>query len=102
MSRDNMDNLWNEVIKVLQVVKSKITSEIDLLWTHYNSVEELRSEINRIDYLLKDKNEKGLELLGYLFAPTGTFQEISMQNEWIEEYINLSSEFDTLYKILKT
>ncbi|MFB9077773.1 hypothetical protein ACFFLS_00330 [Flavobacterium procerum] len=102
ISDRNTDGDWNAVIKILEAVKSKITVETDLLWTSYNSVEELTTEINEIENLLREKNNKALELLGYLFAPTGTLQEISMQNEWIQEYMNLSSEFDTLYKILKT
>lgn len=98
--KDRFDD-WGAVIKVLEIIKSKITTETDLLWTNYNSVEELIVEINEIHNLLRDKNRKGLESLRYLFAPTGTLQEISMQNDWIQEYLNLSLEFDTLYEHLK-
>lgn len=97
MSKDN----WSEIIKILEVIKSKITDETNLLWTSYNSAEELIGEINKIDNLLKDKNKKGLELLKYLFAPTGTVQEMAMQNNWSQEYLNLSLKFDTLYEYLK-
>lgn len=98
--KDRFDD-WEAVIKVLEIIKSKITAETDLLWTNYNSVEELIVELNEIHNLLRDKNRKGLESLRYLFAPTGTLQEISMQNDWIQEYLNLSLEFDTLYEHLK-
>lgn len=97
----NKESDWVEVFKILDIIKSKITQETDLLWTNYNSVEELIAEINIIDNLVREKNRKGLEALEYLFAPTGTLQEISMQNDWIQEYLNLSSKFDTLYKKLK-
>lgn len=97
----NKESDWVEVFKILDIIKSKITQETDLLWTNYNSKEELIAEINIIDNLVREKNRKGLEALEYLFAPTGTLQEISMQNDWIQEYLNLSSKFDTLYKNLK-
>lgn len=102
MAEKKRDTDWMRVIKILGDIKSKITPETDLLWTNYNSAEELIAEINIIDNLLQDKDERGLELLRSLFAPTGTFQEIAMQNDWIQEYLNLSLEFDTLYKILKS
>lgn len=98
---ENRDIDWNLVLEILDVIKSKINVETDLLWTNYNSAEELIAEIKIIDNLLRDKNKKGLESLGYLFAPTGTLQEISMQNDWIQEYLNLSLKFDTLYENLK-
>ncbi|GAA3752657.1 MULTISPECIES: hypothetical protein [Flavobacterium] len=97
----NRDTDWDAVLKILGIIKSKITEETDLLWTNYNSAEELIAEINIIDNLLQDRNIKGVQVLGYLFAPTGTLQEIAMQNDWIQEYLNLSSKFDTLYENLK-
>ncbi|MCP2028157.1 hypothetical protein L1276_003325 [Flavobacterium sp. HSC-32F16] len=92
---------WIDVIALLETFKSKITEETDLLWTNYNSVQELRSEIDVIDKLLADRDKKGLQFLSYWFAPTGTMQEIAMQNDWIQEYLNLSLKFDTLYENLK-
>lgn len=97
----NTDGNWIAVIELLEKVKSKITIDTDLMWTNYNSREELIIEIGTIDNLLAKHNKQGLELLGYLFAPTGTFQEISMQNDWIQEYLNWSLKFDTLYEKLK-
>lgn len=98
---ENKDVDSKTVLEILDCIKSKITEKTDLLWTNYNSAEELIAEIKIIDNLLRDKNKKGLALLGYLFAPTGTLQEMAMQNDWIQEYLNLSSKFDTLYENLK-
>jgi hypothetical protein len=99
-NQGTVDN-WIAVIEVVKAVKSKITIDTDLLWTNYNSVEELISEINLIENLLTDHNKQGLQFLGFLFAPTGTLQEISMQNDWIQEYLNWSLKFDELYEKLK-
>lgn len=91
----------SEVLKLIEIIKSKITADTDLMWTSYNSVEELITEIDLNSKLVENNNKQGLEFFRHLFAPTGTLQEISMQNDWIQEYLNLSLEFDTLYEHLK-
>ncbi|BDU23914.1 MULTISPECIES: hypothetical protein [unclassified Flavobacterium] len=91
----------SEVLKLIELIKSKITADTDLMWTSYNSIEELIAEIDLNSKLVENNNEQGLEFFRHLFAPTGTLQEISMQNDWIQEYLNLSLEFDTLYEHLK-
>ncbi|WP_278020187.1 hypothetical protein [Flavobacterium ginsengisoli] len=72
----NRDTDWDAVLKILGIIKSKITEETDLLWTNYNSAEELIAEINIIDNLLQDRNIKGVQVLGYLFAPTGLYRKL--------------------------
>ncbi|NOW96556.1 hypothetical protein FHW89_003229 [Mucilaginibacter sp. SG564] len=36
-----------------------------------------------------------------LFAPTGTFQELSISNGWSHEYLNLAHQFDVYYEKFK-
>ena len=38
-----------------------------------------------------------LDKLNMEFAPTSTFQEISLSNGWADEYIKLAEQFDKLY-----
>lgn len=100
MKYDKPLNMF-EIIKLGEIIKSKIASDTDLMWTHYNSIEELIAEIDFNSKLLEDNNEQGLEFFLMSFLPTGTFQEISMQNGWSEEYLKLASQFDTIYENLK-
>ncbi len=100
-NNEDIEENWIAVIELLRGVKSKITASTDLLWTNYNSVDELRAEIDTIEDLLMNREKQGLQFLGYLFAPTGTLQEIAMQNDWIQEYLNWSMKFDTLFEKLK-
>jgi hypothetical protein len=51
--------------------------------------------------LLENNNKQGLEFFQRLFAPTSTLQEMAIQNDWIQEYLNLSLAFDKLYEHLK-
>ena len=96
----NLENML-EIIKLVEIIKSKITSDTDLMWTHYNSIEELITEIDFNSKLLEAKNDQGLEFFLMSFLPTGTFQEISIQNGWSEEYLKLAAQFDTIYENLK-
>jgi hypothetical protein len=48
--------------------------------------------------LLEENHKTGLEFFQLLFLPTGTLQEISIQNGWSEEYLKLATEFDTIYE----
>jgi hypothetical protein len=90
-----------ELLKLLEIIKSKITDDTDLMWTSYNSAEKLIAKIDLNSKLLENSNnQQSLEFFQHLFAPTGTFQEISMQNGWSDEYLKLASEFDTLYEKL--
>ena len=41
------------------------------------------------------------EYLTALFAPTAPIQECAMANEWTDEYLRLSGEFDDLIKKVK-
>lgn len=89
-----------EIIKLVEIIKSKITSDTDLMWTHYSTIEELITEIDFNSKLLKVNNKQGLEFFRMSLLPTGTFQEISMQNGWSQEYLKLASQFDIIYENL--
>lgn len=89
-----------EIIKLVEIIKSKITSDTDLMWTHYSSIEELITEIDLNSKLLGVSNKQGLEFFRMSLLPTGTFQEISMQNGWSQEYLKLASQFDIIYENL--
>jgi hypothetical protein len=93
--------LLQEVSKILWQVKEKITDESDVLWTSYDTPQQLRHDIEQYLSELRVDCKEGLEKCKWLFAPTGTLQEHSMSNGWAEEYISLASQFDRLYDELK-
>jgi hypothetical protein len=87
-----------QVKEIIETIKTKITSDTDLMWTNYNSSEELIAKINLNSILLEENKKAGLEFFQLLFLPTGTLQEISIQNGWSEEYLKLAAEFDSIYE----
>ena len=55
-------------------------------------VQNLNAQISNIDKGVKvDTNSIAVE-----FAPTSTIQEISMSNNWSDEYLKLANEIDNL------
>jgi hypothetical protein len=83
-----------EMIAVLSRVKELLAQSQESLWASRTPAEvvavldrELRSLTE--SSCLRDKTE-----LAYLFAPTGQIQEISLANQWSDEYLELSSRFD--------
>ncbi|RZJ78208.1 MAG: hypothetical protein EOO20_28070 [Chryseobacterium sp.] len=90
-----------ELIALIKLVKSKVTEGSDIIWTKYESDAELRKELDIAINQLQSGNISSLEELNIHFAPTSTFQEHSMSNGWVEEYIIISTKFDRLYKKIK-
>ena len=86
------------LIEILKTAKANITDSSDFLWTSYNNAEELNAEINSIIVRLEQKDIKALSNVYILFAPTSTFQEHSMMNNWLDEYMRLAEQFDDIYE----
>ena len=71
------------------------TDSEDFINSHSSSeqiVNILREQIDRID------NGKAVTMntLSLLIAPTGDLQETSIANDWAEEFLQLSAEFDDI------
>jgi len=96
VNRELIDGLVNELISILAAVKERITDDSDLIWTSYENPVELRKEIDRCIYHLQQNHEEILEEIKLHFAPTGMFQEHSIENGWTESYNALALRFDKL------
>ena len=65
----------------------------DSLWSSLSVqeiIEQLETELNKI----KKSQQIDLKRLSYLFAPTGCIQDISIDNGWGNEFIELSNVID--------
>ena len=91
----------DELIKIIGVIKNKVSDSSDVVWTRYESVKEFRDDLDNYIIRLKANDKSCLEEIYILFAPTGSLQEHSISNGWADEYINLADRFDKLYKDLK-
>lgn len=82
------------VIEIIKIIDSKITNETDVIWAGYDSPDELKNEIRSDLEALIGGDLSRLEKFRIHFAPTSTFQELSMSNGWSNEYLQLAKEFD--------
>ena len=96
-----MDESKREAINILLMVREKITDHSDLMWTSFETAEELREEIDKYIEGLARNDKTILNDIHYHFSPAATFQEHSLQNGWSDEYQKLAARFDELYKKLK-
>ena len=68
--------------------------------SQFDSKEELIQEIENHIQKLKNEDFSKVEDLITLFAPTGEFQEISIDSGWSKLYLILSERFDNAIKEL--
>jgi hypothetical protein len=68
--------------------------DIDLCRSKYNDLHELLNEIDSFIMRLEKGDSLIVKELSCFFAPTGSLQEISISNGWVEKFIELSMVFD--------
>lgn len=89
------------LIEMLKQIKSRTGKDADTSWSSYDDPQELRDELDDYISQLTDGNEEVLDTLNLLFAPTSTFQELSIANDWSDEYLTMAEEFDKIYEKIK-
>lgn len=89
--------LFAELLNLLSDVQIYITNDTDWVWTKYNSLHELTQAFATWVERAEKQDIWVFDDLNLAFAPTGTFQTLSVTNGWGEEYIPLATRFDALY-----
>ena len=77
--------------EVKEIIDSPNT---DVTWSRYNTAEEVIKDLASCIEQLKQKDKSVIEKLKILFAPTGVFQEISIDSGWSDKYLELANRFD--------
>lgn len=86
---------YDELINIMKEVKGIIDSpNTDVTWSRYNTAEEVIKDLDSCIEQLKQKDKSVIEKLKILFAPTGVFQEISIDSGWSDKYLELANRFD--------
>jgi len=97
----NNPALINQLIGILEHVKSYITDDSDSIWAGYDTPAELRKDIDKYILDLKNGKLEVVERINVEFAVTSTFQEHSLSNGWEDAFLLIAEEFDSVYRILK-
>lgn len=88
---------YDELIKIMKEVKEIIDSpNTDVTWSRYNTVEEIIKDLDSCIEQLNQEDKSAIEKLKILFAPTGAFQEISIDSGWSDRYLELANRFDEI------
>ncbi len=90
-----LSNINKDLVKLLKKILTFLKESDDSDWTS-ESVKEVFSIIkNEIKKLEIGKSINKQKLIRE-FAPTSSLQEISIENDWADEYLKFSGEFDGL------
>lgn len=78
---------------VLEEVILRLKSSDDSIWS-YLSVDEVISRLESEVEKIASNQPVDVEQLNFLFLPTGCIQEISIDNGWGDEFVELSKPLD--------
>jgi hypothetical protein len=93
---------FQKVRQILEQIKSWTTNETDTVWAGYDNGEEFLVDLNQDTEKIKFCDFETLDKLEMEFAPTSTYQEISLSNGWGDNFLKLAESFDKLHKRITT
>lgn len=87
-----------ELIRIIKIVKCMVDSpNTNLTWSRYNNITELLQELDLYTEKIIRNDASVINDLKILIAPTGSLQEISIDNGWGDDFIEISSRLDKLF-----
>ncbi|NIK72503.1 hypothetical protein [Paenibacillus sp. BK720] len=88
----------NDLLGLLDELRTLIDSpNTNVVWSQFNSVEEVLNTLDTLKRRVALGDNKVISELKILFAPTGSFQEISIDSGWGEKFIELATRFDEIF-----
>lgn len=90
-----------KLLQIIETIKSTLTLETSIIRSDFESVEKLDEKLDELSEAVKEGKSELLEELTLHFAPTSSFQELSLENGWAEEYLKLADQFDQIYNNYK-
>ncbi|KRE64138.1 hypothetical protein [Paenibacillus sp. Soil750] len=87
----------NDLLGLLAEVRTLIDSpNTNVIWSQFDSVKEVLNTLDMLKRRIELGDNKVISELKILFAPTGSFQEISIDSGWGEKFIELATRFDEI------
>jgi len=89
---------FQKVADILKQIKAFVSEETDTVWAGFDSPDKFLEEINQDIEKIENCDYQRLERVNVEFAPTCSYQELSMTNGWSDKYLELSKDFDKIYE----
>jgi hypothetical protein len=85
----------SEILQILDNVVGHLKQpDCDVSWSHYDNQTEALADIERHITNVKRGETSDIQELRLLFLPTGSIQEIAINNGWGDEFLDLAARFD--------
>ncbi len=98
MNRTYEEHLAFDVIEILNNIKVRVDPDTDIVWTRFDSVEELIVLINSYIVRVTSGDTDVYKELKSEFLPTASFQDLSISNGWGEEFLDMAEQYDEIYR----
>lgn len=91
----NSDSMLRDLIGRLETLETLLQNSADSDWAH-ETPDELIRELSRLRLKLQTNSPAVHSELKHLFVPTGSLNEIAMENGWFETYAETARLIDAL------
>ena len=95
------EQLAKEIILILNKILDFHDKNSNFIYSGFENYDDFKQEIDYYNNALNKNDYDSIYKLSTKFAPTASFQELSMVNNWHNDYLILSNRFDIIYNILK-
>jgi len=68
--------------------------DTDVLWSSYNSADEVIKKLESIEAGIKSRDISALDKIHFMLLPTGDLQEISISSGWGHEFLKIAETVD--------
>lgn len=90
---------YSNLLEIVMEMRNLIDSpETDLVWSRFNTIDEVMKDLDSCIDKLELNDKSVIKDIKYMFAPTGSYQEISINSGWGDKFIELSKRVDELVK----
>ncbi len=90
-------NDFQKIGQLLRKLRAKIQGDTNVMWTYLDDTKSFIQELESDIVAIENCDKKTLDKIKISFLPTSTYQEISLSNNWGDEFLKMASDFDGLY-----
>jgi len=73
---------FQKIAEILIIIRNKIDQEPDVVWTGYDSPQQMIDYLNGYIEKIQAGDSETLSRIFWVFEATGTYQELSISNGW--------------------